>query len=69
MDDIPAIIRDQTVNNTPTINPNIKISLKAYSYFSNTDQISITLDIPRKVYKTADFLIINDSDLLLKENW
>ena len=69
IDDIPTIIKDQTINNSPTINPNIKISLKEYYYSSDTDQISITLDIPKRVYKTADYLIINDSDVLLKENW
>jgi len=31
--------------------------------------MNITLNIPKKVYKSADFLIIDDINIIKKEEW
>ena len=69
VDDIPDDVEDIIITNTPIINNNIKISLKDYTYSSINNEISISLNIPKRVYKWADFLLINWEQLLFKKWW
>lgn len=69
VDDIPDDAEDIIITNTPIINNNIKISLKDYSYSSTSGTISISLDMAKRVYRWADFLLINWDTIIFKENW
>ena len=68
INDIPDDIVDTVINSTPIINNNIKFSLKEYSYSTNPAEINITLNIPKKVYESVDFLLLNGKDIIYKDN-
>ena len=69
IDDIPEIISEQIIDENPIINENINISLEQYSYSSTTGEVNIQLEIPEKVYKTADFIVLNGKDIIYKSDW
>ena len=68
MNDIPTIIKDDVMSIVPILNDNISIVLKEYSYSLNNG-INIQLEIPEKVYKSTDFILMNSTAISYKNQW
>lgn len=62
LEDIPTEIKDEVINNYPIINNNIQVALHSYNY--DATSVSISLNITEKVFKHADFMLINGTDKL-----